>query len=97
MGFYPITPGLPVYTIGSPLFSRVTIRLENGKQFKLIARHCSVVNKYIQSAKLNGKTLNTPWITHDQLLNGAILELEMGALPNKSWGLEAFNYHTTGN
>lgn len=86
MGFYPVTPGLPVYTIGSPLFSKVTIDLQHGKQFKLTANNCSVVNKYIQSAKINGVVLNTPWFTHEQLMNGGHLELEMGPKPNKRWG-----------
>ncbi|MCW3108316.1 MAG: glycoside hydrolase family 92 protein [Segetibacter sp.] len=87
MGFYPVTPGLPVYTIGSPLFSKVTIDLPNKKQFKLTANNCSVVNKYIQSARLNGKPLNTPWFTHQQLVAGGNLELEMGPKPNKAWGV----------
>ncbi|MDB4920680.1 GH92 family glycosyl hydrolase [Mucilaginibacter sp.] len=88
MGFYPITPGIPVYTIGSPVFSNVTIDLPNGKQFKLVAKNCTVVNKYIQSAKLNGEILNTVWFTHQQLVDGGTLELEMGPKPNKSWGLQ---------
>ena len=88
MGFYPVTPGIPVYTIGSPVFEKVAINLPNGKQFQMIANKCSVVNKYIQSAKLNGKVLDTPWFTHEQLVNGGKLELEMGPLPNKSWGLK---------
>ena len=87
MGFYPVTPGLPVYTIGSPLFSKVTIDLPNKKQFRLTANKCSVINKYIQSAKLNGKLLNTPWFTHAQLISGGHLELEMGPMPNKKWGI----------
>jgi predicted alpha-1,2-mannosidase len=87
MGFYPVTPGLPIYTIGSPLFSKVTIDLPNKKQFRLTANKCSVVNKYIQSAKLNGKLLSTPWFTHDQLISGGHLELEMGPTPNKKWGI----------
>jgi predicted alpha-1,2-mannosidase len=87
MGFYPLTPGLPVYTIGSPLFSKVSIDLPNGKQFKLTANNCSVINKYIQSAKMDGKTLNSPWFTHAQLVAGGHLELEMGPKPNKSWGV----------
>lgn len=88
MGFYPITPGIPVYTIGSPLFSKITINLPNGKKFIISAPNCSETNKYIQSAKLNGEELNSPWFTHDQLINGGILELEMGAYPNKDWGLD---------
>ncbi len=88
MGFYPITPGNPVYTIGSPVFKKVTIDLQNGKQFTMIANNCSVVNKYIQSAKFNGKTINTPMFTHAELMAGGKLELEMGPKPNKSWGLD---------
>jgi putative alpha-1,2-mannosidase len=87
MGFYPITPGKPVYTIGSPVFSKVTINLSNGKQFKMVANNCSVINKYIQSAKFNGKILNKPWFTHEQLVSGGELELEMGPKPNKNWGI----------
>jgi len=86
MGFYPVTPGIPVYTIGSPVFEKVAIDLPNGKQFQLTAHHCSVVNKYIQSAKFNGKDLNTPWFTHADLVDGGKLELEMGPRPNKLWG-----------
>jgi predicted alpha-1,2-mannosidase len=88
MGFYPVTPGQPVYTIGSPVFSKVTINLDNGKKFTVIARNSSVVNKYIQSATMDGKVLSTPWFTHEQLANGGTLELEMGPKPNKQWGTE---------
>ena len=88
LGFYPVTPGLPVYTIGSPLFSKVTIDLPNKKQFKLTANNCSVVNKYIQSSKLNGMVLKSTWFTHEQLMSGGHLELEMGPIPNKKWGVQ---------
>jgi predicted alpha-1,2-mannosidase len=87
MGFYPVTPGKPIYTIGSPLFSKVTIDLQNGKKFTLIANNCSVINKYIQRAKLNGRILSTPWFTHQDLMEGGELELEMGPKPNKYWGI----------
>lgn len=83
MGFYPVTPGTPMYTIGSPLFSKVSIRLTNGKQFTLKANNCSVVNKYIQKATLNGKSLHSLWFSHQDLMNGGTLELEMGPKPNK--------------
>ncbi|MBE9601060.1 GH92 family glycosyl hydrolase [Pedobacter sp. MC2016-24] len=86
MGFYPVTPGIPVYTIGSPVFDKVSIDLPNGKTFQVIANKSSVVNKYIQSAKFDGKILDTPWFTHQQLVAGGKLELEMGPLPNKTWG-----------
>lgn len=86
MGFYPLTPGLPVYTIGSPLFTKVTINLPEGKKFIISAPKCSLKNKYIQKARLNGKLLNSPFFTHEELTSGGLLELEMGEYPNKEWG-----------
>ncbi len=86
MGFYPISPGIPLYTIGSPVFTKVTLDLPNGKQFKLTAHGASPVNKFIQSATLNGRPLDAPWFTHRQLLDGADLVLEMGPKPNRAWG-----------
>jgi predicted alpha-1,2-mannosidase len=86
MGFYPVTPGLPLYTIGSPIFSKVTVDLPSGKHFTILAPGSSAVNKYIQQAKFNGKILTTPWFTHQQLVDGGTLELTMGPKPNKTWG-----------
>ncbi len=86
LGFYPVTPGLPIYNIGSPLFEEIKIQLDNGKAFIIVANNCSKVNKYIQSAKLNGEVLDRPWFTHEDILKGSKLELEMGPYPNKLWG-----------
>ncbi len=86
MGFYPVTPGLPVYNIGSPVFEKVSVELDNGRIFTIEAHGCSLVNKYIQSAQLNGEKLDRPWFTHEALMAGGKLELEMGPLPNKTWG-----------
>jgi predicted alpha-1,2-mannosidase len=86
IGFYPVTPGVPVYDLGSPVFHRVTIRLENGKTFKLIAKDSSEANKYIQSVKLNGQPLNQVWFRHADLANGGTLELQMGSTPNRTLG-----------
>jgi len=88
LGFYPVTPGLPVYNIGSPAFEESVIRLDNGEEFKIIARNCSKENKYIQSAKLNGKEWNKPWFSHDDLTEGGLLELKMGSKANKTWGAD---------
>lgn len=87
MGFYPVTPGVPTYDLGSPVFQRVTIRLENGKPFNLIAKDSSVDNKYIQSVKLNGKPLNQVWFRHADIANGGTLELQMGNTPNRALGV----------
>ena len=88
MGFYPVTPGLPIYNIGSPLFEDVQISLPSGKVFRIIAKNCSDTNKYIQSARLNGKEWNKPWFSHDDIKNGGTLELKMGPKPNIHWGAE---------
>ena len=87
MGFYPVTPGVPVYTIGSPLFGKSEIRLANGKKFTVIAHDVSWENKYIQSARLNGKEHDATWFTHEELMDGGTLELFMGNRPNKAWGV----------
>jgi len=78
MGFYPVQPGIPMYAITSPVFEKVSIALQNGKTFTIIAKNASKKNKYIQSATLNGKRLQTLWFSHDELMNGGTLKLEMG-------------------
>lgn len=85
MGFYPITPGLPMYVIGSPMFQKLQIKLTNGRQFEVICHNYSPENKFIQSARFNGKIWNKSWFTHDQLMSGGRLEFTMGKHPNKSW------------
>lgn len=88
MGFYPISPGSPEYQIGSPLFSKVRLNLPNGKTFNVIAWKNSPVNKYVQSARLNGKELEKTSFTHKELVKGGTLFLEMGDKPNYSWGID---------
>ena len=87
LGFYPVSPGVPVYTIGSPLFDKSEIQLANGKVFTVIAHGVSWENKYIQSAKLNGAEYNKTWFTHEDVMKGGTLELFMGDRPNKKWGV----------
>lgn len=86
MGFFPVTPGIPVYAIGSPFFDRVSINLPDGKKFTVKAKGASEGKKYIQSAKLNGKPLQRSWFTHGELISGGTLELTMGDEPCKEWG-----------
>jgi predicted alpha-1,2-mannosidase len=85
MGFYPVCPGSPVYEIGSPIFAKSVIRLGNGKLFTILANRVSAQNKYIQSAQLNGKPLNTAWFPHSAIANGGMLVLEMGDKANTHW------------
>lgn len=86
MGFYPVTPGMPVYNIGSPMFSQASMTLSNGKVFEVVAQNYSEDNKYIQSATLNGKEWNKPWFNHSDIENGGKLVLIMGNKANKAWG-----------
>lgn len=85
LGFYPVTPGLPMYVIGSPVFESAKIRMENGKTFEVICYNYSPENKFIQSAKLNGQVWNKSWFSHDNLIKGGKLEFVMGKHPNKQW------------
>ena len=86
MGFYPFCPGDPYYVLGSPIFKETTIHLSNGKKFIVKADGVSLTHKYIQSATLNGKPLDKPWFTQEDIENGGVLELKMGPRPNKKWG-----------
>ena len=86
LGFYPTTPGMPIYVIGTPRFPKVTIHLPTNKRFTITAKDWSKDNIYIQSAKLNGRTLNRAWFRHSDIVSGGELVLEMGATPNKEWG-----------
>lgn len=86
IGFYPVAPGSPVYVIGSPLFSKSTISAGNGKVFSVVAVNNSKENLYIQSARLNGKSYEKTWISHDDIKKGGELIFEMGPEPNLKWG-----------
>lgn len=85
LGFYPVTPGLPMYVIGSPVFKNAKIHLGNGNTFEVVCHNYSPDNKYIQSAKLNGVDWHKSWFSHDDIIMGGKLELTMGLYPNKEW------------
>lgn len=89
LGLYPVNPANGIYVIGSPLVEKATIRLHpeyfHGSTFTVIAHNVSSQNIYIKSAKLNGKDLDRPWITHDEIASGGTLELEMDILPHRTW------------
>ena len=77
MGFYSFCPGRPVYEIGRPMFDKVTIHLEGGKDFVIRTKNNSVENKYIRSMKLNGEELTEPRFSHFDLMRGGELVFEM--------------------
>lgn len=85
-GFYPFCPGTPCYLIGSPLFEETVIHLGKGKTFTVRARNNSPENRYVQSARLNGRPFTKTWLTHDTITAGGLIEFEMGSKPNEKWG-----------
>ena len=89
MGIYPVTPGLPYYNITSPIFEKTAIKLQNGNTFTVVAEGSSKRKKYIQKAFINGKEIFSPFISHQQIMDGATLKLDLGELPNKEWGKDA--------
>jgi predicted alpha-1,2-mannosidase len=80
----------PFYEISSPIFNKITVKLNPkyypGKQFVIEATGNSSKNIYIQSAMLNGKSIDQPWFYHEQLIKGGKLTLNMSSNPNKKWG-----------
>jgi predicted alpha-1,2-mannosidase len=87
MGFYPVNPASGDYMIGSPLYKRIAIKLSNGRTFQVEAEDNSQENVYIQSATLDGRRLNIPVITWEQIQSGAILRIQMGPKPSR-WASE---------
>jgi predicted alpha-1,2-mannosidase len=85
LGFYPVTPGIPAYEIGTPLLPSATLHLASGKTFRIRAEGVSAANKYIQSATLNGKPLQRFWLRHADIVSGGELVFRMGPQPNKAW------------
>lgn len=85
LGFYPVNPASGSYMVGSPMYAGMSIRLSNGKTFRVEAENNSATNLYIQSATLNGAPLSIPVITWEQIQSGATLHFVMGPHPSR-WG-----------
>jgi predicted alpha-1,2-mannosidase len=88
LGFYPLQMGSPNYAIGSPLFTKATVHLENGKKLVIKARNNSPQNVYVQDLKVDGKPYHKTYLPHSLLADGAVLEFTMGPKPSK-WGTGA--------
>ncbi|QHS57508.1 glycoside hydrolase family 92 protein [Mucilaginibacter sp. 14171R-50] len=90
-GLHPVCPGDTRQEITSPVFDKVTLKLDpryaKGKAFTIVAKNNSPVNIYIQSAKLNGRKYNKCYLDYNDIAAGGMLELTMGAQPNKNWGI----------
>lgn len=87
LGIYSVCPGTDEYVLGSPLFKKATITMEDGKKFVIEANNNSNDNIYVQSVKLNGNSLNKNYITYKAIVNGGTIEYTMGSQPNKGRGI----------
>ncbi|MET9296854.1 GH92 family glycosyl hydrolase [Streptomyces sp. NPDC003077] len=85
LGFYPLVMGSPEYAIGSPLFTKATVHLENGRDLVISAPRNSERNVYVQGVRVNGKAWNSTALPHALLARGGTVELAMGPKPS-SWG-----------
>ena len=94
MGFYPVCPGTDQYVFGAPLFNKITLLPENGKQFVIEAKNNPKENIYVNRIKLNGQEWDKNFITHSAIHSGGKLEFDMLDKPNKKRGTNesAFPY-----
>lgn len=83
MGFYPVCPGSDQYVIGAPYFPYMKVRLENGSTIEIKAPGVSGKNRYVRGMKLDGKPYGKAYITFDDIRDGAVIEFEMGARPDR--------------
>ncbi|MFI1397048.1 GH92 family glycosyl hydrolase [Streptomyces sp. NPDC020681] len=85
LGFYPLVMGSGEYSIGSPLFTKVTVHMDNGRELVVKAPKNSSKNIYVQGLKVNGKTWNSTALPHKEIARGGTLEFAMGSKPS-AWG-----------
>ena len=94
MGFYPVAPGTGEYALGSPLFKRLTLKLENGKTIGINAPQNNNENVYINRITLDGNVYTKNYLTHSDLMKGVNLQFDMTKVPAKTRGTspESFPY-----
>lgn len=85
LGFYPLVMGSGEYAIGSPLFTKTTVHLENGRDLVVKAPKNSAKNIYVQGLKVNGRKWTSASLPHDLLARGGVLDFDMGSKPS-AWG-----------
>lgn len=85
LGFYPVCPGSNYYAIGAPQLKKAVVTLSNGKKFTMTASNLTPDNIYIQSVQVNGKNLDNPFLSYNEVKNGGSLIFNMGPKPGP-WG-----------
>ena len=92
LGFYPVCPATDQYVLGAPLFKKATVTLENGKKIEINAPANSEQNRYLNALRLNGKPYGKTWFSHRELQQGAVIDADMTANPNKQRGTEPSDF-----
>jgi predicted alpha-1,2-mannosidase len=92
MGFYPVCPGSDEYILGSPLFEKMTVHLENGKSMQINAPGNSKSTRYIEEFRLNGKNYTRNYLRHQDLMDGARINLRMSDKPNTTRGTKSSDF-----
>jgi predicted alpha-1,2-mannosidase len=83
LGFYPVTPGVNQYVVGTPLFKKATVKLANGRSFTVNAKG---EGRYVDALRVNGRAVERNWLGHEELMGGAKLDFSMSAKPNMKRG-----------
>ena len=92
LGFYPVCPGTTQYVMGAPLFKKATLHFENGKSLVINAPANSAEDFYIKSLKFNGQNYTKNYLDHNDLMKGAVLDIEMDDQPNKQRGIQTADF-----
>lgn len=92
MGFYPVAPATDQYVLGAPLFNKVTLQLENGNTIQINAFDNTTDKRYIGSLQYNNAPYTKNWLSHSELMKGAILDFNMVAEPNIKRGIKASDF-----
>jgi predicted alpha-1,2-mannosidase len=89
IGLYPVIPGVGGFSINSPLFPQITVRLKGGKRLKITGEGASATTPYVRELSLNGRPYNSTWLPYEKIANGATLRFKLGNTPNTGWATEA--------
>jgi len=92
MGMYPVCPGSGQYVLGSPLFNKITLRLQNGNTFVINAQDNNKQNVYIKDAKLNNKNYSKNYLSHEDIMKGGSIDYIMSNTPNTQRGINTEDF-----
>jgi putative alpha-1,2-mannosidase len=88
LGFYQVNPSGGVFVFGSPAIDEATIDVGGGKQFHVLVKNNSPVNKYIQQISVNGKPSTKSFLRYEDIKKGGDMVIQMGAKPSQTWGVK---------